>query len=48
MAMGKQQKLENEDILTGGRSVYENAFLHFSAISLKLGFRARFPWGRDI
>ena len=38
----KQMERDKEDLLNLGGSIYENAFLHFSAFSLKLCFRSQF------
>ena len=41
----KQMGRDREGLLILGGYIYKNVFLHFSALSLKLGFRAHFSPG---
>ena len=43
--IGKQTKRDKEDLLILRGPIAENAFLHPSEVSLKLGFRPHFPPG---
>ena len=45
---GKHMGRDKEDLLILGGSIYGNAFLHFIALSLKMGFSATlFYWGYE-